>query len=104
MTADAGAGSDSSAGADVQHLHPITRPESVPLPETETERMVTLLRSLNRGDWDRHTDRAAWDVRAMAGHVLGVTGTFTSVRRFVTHEGCSNVKVPWPPAAPDVLT
>ena len=51
MTADAGAGRDSAAGVDVQDLRPITRPESVALARTETERMVALLRSLTPDDW-----------------------------------------------------
>jgi uncharacterized protein (TIGR03083 family) len=78
MTADAG------AVVEVADLRPIGRPESVALARTETERMVALLRSLTPGDWSRPTDCAAWDVRAMAGHVLGMNETFSGVRRFVT--------------------
>ena len=83
MTADAGAGRDAAAGVDVQDLRPIARPESVTLARTENERMVALLRSLTPDDWARPTDCPAWDVRAMAGHVLGMTETFTGVARFV---------------------
>ena len=34
-------------------------------------------------DWAVPTDCPAWDVRAMAGHVLGMTETFTGLRRMV---------------------
>ena len=83
MTAEAGAGRDSAAGVDVQDLRPITRPESVTLARTENGRMAELLRSLTPDDWGRPTDCPAWDVRAMAGHVLGMTETFTGLARFV---------------------
>ncbi len=60
------------------------------LARTETERMVALLRMLGPDDWTRPTDCASWDVRAMAGYVLGMTvihgprtETFTGLARFV---------------------
>jgi uncharacterized protein (TIGR03083 family) len=59
----------------------IERPESVALAEAETERMASMLRSLEPDDWSRPTDCPLWDVRAMAGHVLGMTQTFTGLRR-----------------------
>ena len=83
MTADPGAGSD-AAVVDVRGLHPIARPESVTLARDETARAVALLRSLAPGDWALGTDCPAWDVRAMAGHVLGMAETFAGLRRFVT--------------------
>ena len=67
----------------VEEVPPLERPESRELAETETARMVALLRSLDDGDWSKATDCTEWDVRAMAGHVLGMTETFTSLRRFV---------------------
>ena len=36
------------------------------------------LRALDADDWAKPTDCPAWDVRAMAGHVLGMTETFTA--------------------------
>lgn len=60
----------------------LERPESTGMAETETARMVSMLRSLDDDDWVKSTDCPAWDVRAMAAHVLGMTETFSSLRRF----------------------
>ena len=68
---------------DVAGIRPIARPESVTLAAAETARMVALLRSLSPGEWSRPTDCPAWDVRAMAGHVLGMTEGFSGLRRMV---------------------
>jgi uncharacterized protein (TIGR03083 family) len=62
-------------------IGPITRPEARILAEAETARMVALLRDLSPDEWARPTDCPGWDVRAMAGHVLGMTEGFTGVRR-----------------------
>ncbi len=69
---------------DVRAMAPIQRPMSVELATIETARMVSLLRSLTARQWQRPTDCPAWDVRAMAGHVLGMTQTFTGVARMMT--------------------
>jgi uncharacterized protein (TIGR03083 family) len=63
----------------VEDHRPIERPETVELGRTETARMVALLRDLRTPDWARPTDCTAWDVRSLAGHVLGMTETFTSL-------------------------
>lgn len=62
---------------------PIGRAEVEALASTETDRLVSLLRSLDPDEWTRPTDCPAWDVRAMAGHVLGMTETFTSYRSMI---------------------
>jgi uncharacterized protein (TIGR03083 family) len=66
---------------DIGDVRPITRPETVVLAEAETARMVALLRSLAPEEWALPTDCPAWDVRAMAGHVLGMTEGFMGLRR-----------------------
>lgn len=66
----------------IQEVPVLARPESTGLAQSETERMVELLRSLDDDDWSARTDCPAWDVRAMAGHVLGMTETFSSLRNF----------------------
>ena len=71
------------ATTDVSDVRPIAPPESVALAATETARMVALLRSLTPQEWARPTDCPDWDVRAMAGHVLGQTEGFTGLRRMV---------------------
>ncbi len=63
----------------VEDHRPIERPETAQLARTETSRMVALLRDLRTADWARPTDCTEWDVRALAGHVLGMTETFTSL-------------------------
>lgn len=71
------------ATIDVATIRSIAPPESVDLAATETARMVSLLRTLTPEEWARPTDCTAWDVRAMAGHVLGMTETFTGLRRMI---------------------
>lgn len=53
------------------------------LAATETQRMADALRALHADDWTKPTDCPAWDVRALAGHVLGMTETFSSLRTFL---------------------
>jgi len=62
-------------------IGPITRPEARTLAEDETAAMVALLGDLSPDEWARRTDCPAWDVRAMAGHVLGMAEGFTGLRR-----------------------
>jgi uncharacterized protein (TIGR03083 family) len=72
---------------------PIARPETAVLASTETARTVALLRSLDASDWARPTDCTEWNVRAVAGHVLGMTESFSSVPRFArTMIGASRAK------------
>lgn len=71
------------ATIDVATIRPIARPESVDLAAAESAWMVALLRSLTPDEWTHPTDCPKWDVRAMAGHVLGMTETFTGLRRMV---------------------
>lgn len=66
----------------VGDVPPLGRPESTRLAGEETARMAALLRSLDDDAWTKATDCPAWDVRAMAAHVLGMTETFSSLRRF----------------------
>ena len=54
------------------------------LAATEYKRYTDLLRSLSPDDWTRQTDCPAWDVRAMAGHNLGMaelSASFLEQRR-----------------------
>jgi uncharacterized protein (TIGR03083 family) len=58
----------------------ITRHEMQGLATTEYTRMAEQLRSLTTEDWSKPTDCPLWDVRAMAGHNLGMMNDFTSFR------------------------
>lgn len=69
----------------VSHIKPLVRPEASTLAATENSRMLTLLRSLQPADWAAQTDCPAWTVRDMAGHVLGMTETFSALRPFVAN-------------------
>lgn len=68
----------------VTGARPIARAEVEGFAAGETARMVAVLRDLAPQDWERRTDCPAWDVRAMAGHVLGMTEGFTGLRRMVS--------------------
>ncbi|MDX8055636.1 maleylpyruvate isomerase family mycothiol-dependent enzyme [Lentzea sp. BCCO 10_0798] len=50
------------------------------LAETEYERVVALLGALSPQDWSKPTDCPAWDVRAMAAHMLGMVEMSASIR------------------------
>ena len=50
------------------------------LAATEYERFLAVVRDLGPGDWSRPTECSEWDVRAMAGHVLGMAEMASSVR------------------------
>ncbi|MET0903141.1 MAG: maleylpyruvate isomerase family mycothiol-dependent enzyme, partial [Acidimicrobiales bacterium] len=69
---------------DIADMRRVERPEATTLAQDEVARMASALRSLSADDWTRPTDCPAWDVRAMAGHVLGMTETFTGLGRFAS--------------------
>src|SRR5690606_20564216 len=60
-------------------IAPLRRPEATVLAEVEVARMADALRALGHDDWARPTACEAWDVRAMGGHVVGMTETFTGL-------------------------
>jgi uncharacterized protein (TIGR03083 family) len=59
---------------------PLSRSDWAILAETEYGRFVDLARSLAADDWSKPTDCPAWDVRAVAGHVLGMMEFASSIR------------------------
>ena len=65
----------------VNTIQPITRSESESLARTEYARVSSQLRSLEPEEWSRPTDCPRWDVRAVAGHSVGMMATFTGFRR-----------------------
>jgi uncharacterized protein (TIGR03083 family) len=70
----------------VESIAPLGRDEALVLASEESRRMAELLASLDDADWARPTECPAWDVRALAGHVLGGMEDFTSfgsVRRMM---------------------
>jgi uncharacterized protein (TIGR03083 family) len=61
----------------------LERATAMRLAAAEYGRFEELLRSLAPADWSRPTDCPAWDVRAVAGHVLGMAEMVASARGFV---------------------
>ncbi len=64
----------------VETIQPISRADAEVLAATEYARMVEQMRSLDAEDWAKPTDCPLWDVRAMAGHSVGMMSDFTSLR------------------------
>ena len=69
----------------LEDVPPIQRPESRVLAEAETARMASALRRLDAADWTHATDNTLWDVRAMAGHVVGMTETFSGLGKLASY-------------------
>jgi uncharacterized protein (TIGR03083 family) len=64
----------------VQDIRPLSRAEAMDLAAAEYDRFLDLLRSLPPDEWRRPTDCQAWDVRAMASHVLAEAESHASLR------------------------
>ena len=63
----------------------LERPECTALALREFHRIGELLATLDDADWSRPTDCPDWDVRAVAGHILGMAQTFSSLRQFLSY-------------------
>jgi uncharacterized protein (TIGR03083 family) len=57
----------------------LERPVAMRLAATEYDRFVAVLRKLSAGDWRAPTECEAWDVRALVGHVVGMTEMSASI-------------------------
>jgi len=64
-------------------IAPIGRGEAHELSATENSLVLDLLASLSDDDWNKPTECPGWDVRALAGHVLGGMEGFSSFGRLV---------------------
>jgi uncharacterized protein (TIGR03083 family) len=62
-----------------QQIPPIDRHEAATIAATEYQRFVELMHALGADDWTRPTECPDWDVRAMAGHTVGMMRDFTSL-------------------------
>lgn len=67
----------------------LDRPAARRLAATEYDRFAALLRTLGPADWTRTTDCPGWDVRAMAGHVLGMAEMVATARAFLTQNAAA---------------
>jgi uncharacterized protein (TIGR03083 family) len=54
-----------------EHITPLSHDEAMTLAETEWDRLLAVIDSLQPEDWSRRTDCTDWDVRSMLGHILG---------------------------------
>jgi uncharacterized protein (TIGR03083 family) len=64
----------------VQAIPPLSRAEAMALAGAEYDRFLDLLRSLRPDEWLRPTECEAWDVRAMATHLLAEAESHSSLR------------------------
>lgn len=64
----------------VEGIPPLLRAEAMDLAAAEYERFLELLPSLQPEEWRRPTECEAWDVRAMATHLLAEAESHSSMR------------------------
>ena len=72
-----------TARTEVAAIPKLGHEEGMGLAQTEFARMVDLLRQLRPEEWQRPTVCNLWDVRAMAGHVLGMAEAQASFPQFI---------------------
>jgi uncharacterized protein (TIGR03083 family) len=64
----------------VHDIAPLSRSEAMDLAGAEYDRFLDVLRSLTPDEWRRPTECEAWDVRAMATHLLAEAESHSSLR------------------------
>lgn len=64
----------------IDEVPPLSRTDALVLASTEYRRLAEQLAALAADDWTRPTDCTLWDVRAMAGHCVGMLSDFSSLR------------------------
>lgn len=69
-----------AAKKDTMRRPALDRPVAMRLASVEYDRFSALLSELADTDWSKPTDCPGWDVRAMAGHVLGMAEGNASIR------------------------
>jgi uncharacterized protein (TIGR03083 family) len=67
----------------------LDREVAMTLAATEYERVVAVLEKLTPSQWTAQTDCTNWDVRAMAGHVLGMTQMAATMRETIRQQVAS---------------
>jgi uncharacterized protein (TIGR03083 family) len=68
---------------DVAAIPALGHAEAMSLAAREFDAVLQLLRGLGPDDWQRQTVCQLWDVRAMAGHMLGMAEAQASIRQFL---------------------
>jgi uncharacterized protein (TIGR03083 family) len=69
----------------------LDREVAMTLAATEYERVVTMFESCTPQQWDTPTDCPGWDVRAMAGHMLGMAQMIATVPELVRQQMASGI-------------
>jgi uncharacterized protein (TIGR03083 family) len=72
---------------DVRSIAPIDHDEAMALATTETARLLDLLGSLSDDEWARPTQCPEWQVRDIAGHLLGMWKLQVDADLRATHIG-----------------
>ena len=72
--------SQANTGTSAPRAPALERRVAMRLAATEYGRFVDLLRTLAPADWTAPTECPGWDVRAMAGHALGMAEMAASIR------------------------
>ena len=72
-----------TAPTPVSAIPPVKRQEARQLAGQEYALLIDQLRSLSPTEWARPTDCPEWDVRAVAGHCVGMMTDFSSYRTLV---------------------
>lgn len=75
-----------TSAADVTTIDPIGHAEGVALGHVEYRRFADALESLSAEEWARPTDCSEWDVRALAGHVVGAMRSAASTREMISQQ------------------
>jgi uncharacterized protein (TIGR03083 family) len=75
-----------TTGIRVEQIPAIERHEAAKLAATEYRRLADLLRELDGDDWRKPTDCPGWDVRAIAGHTLGMMRDFSSLTNVISRQ------------------
>ncbi len=71
---------------DVTSIARIEHDEAMRLAETEYRRLGDVFAALQPDDWTRPTDCTLWDVRTLAGHVVGMMRGCASMRVFARQQ------------------
>lgn len=71
------------AAIDIRDIPPIGHSEAMLLAETESARMLDLVRRLEGADWSRPTDCTEWSVKDIVVHQLGEAAAIGSIREMV---------------------
>jgi hypothetical protein len=72
-------------------IPPLAHNEAAAIASVELERFLTLVESLESGDWEKSTACPLWNVRQVVAHVTGATSGYNPwMEALVPHGQCQN--------------